>query len=60
MPMTPQDIAKVKGYAMDHVAYRWGRGLPVRYERRKWTKEEIDLYNKTFDELSKKRDRSLT
>lgn len=48
--MTEEDRKKVIGHALDHVAYKWARGLPVRHDRRDWTPEEIELYNKTFDE----------
>jgi len=41
--------AQVIGHALDHAAYGWAKGLPVRNDRRDWTLEEIELYNKTYD-----------
>lgn len=53
--MTEEDRQKVIGHALDHVAYGWAKGLPVRHDRRDWTQEEIDLYNVTYDEGVKRR-----
>ena len=47
--MNDADKKKVIGHALDHVAYKWSRGLPVRHDRREWTQEEVTLYNETFD-----------
>ena len=51
--MTEKDRIKVIGHAMDHVAYMWARGLPVRHDRRDWTQEETELYNETYDRENK-------
>ncbi len=51
--MTPAEEQKVIGHALDHVAYRWARGLPVRHDRREWTEEEVALYNETYDKARK-------
>ena len=47
--MTDEDKAKVMGHALDHVAYKWARGLPVRHDGREWTAEEVEYYNMAFD-----------
>ncbi len=47
--MTQEDKDKVIGHALDHIAYKWAKGLPVRHDRRDWTPEEVALYNETYD-----------
>ena len=47
--MTEEERNKVIGHALDHRAYRWARGLPVRHDRRAWTDEETQLYDETFE-----------
>lgn len=51
-PMTDKDREKVMGHALDHVAYGWAPGLPVRHDRRKWTRAETRLYYNTYREAS--------
>jgi hypothetical protein len=48
--MTQKDREKVIGHALDHVAYRWTKGLPIRHDRREWTAEERELYNASYNE----------
>ena len=53
--MTQEDRDKVIGHALDHIAYQWAKGLPVRHDRREWTEEELQLYNETYDREYQKR-----
>jgi hypothetical protein len=56
--MTPEDEAKVKRHAADHVAYGWAPGLPVRHDRRAWSPEEESLYEATYNALIEAKDAS--
>lgn len=51
-PMTDKDRDKVVGHALDHIAYGWAPGLPVRHDLRRWTRDETRLYYKTYREAS--------
>jgi hypothetical protein len=44
------------GHALDHVAYNWAKCLPSRHDGRNWTKEERELYDKTYDALRVRRE----
>ena len=47
--MTKEKREQVIGHALDHIAYHWAPGLPVRHDRRDWTEEEMELYDETYD-----------
>jgi len=55
--LTETQKQKVIGHALDHVAYGWSPCLPVRHDRKQWTQEEIDLYNETYEEAEKKKNK---
>jgi hypothetical protein len=56
--MTDADKQKVIGHALDHIAYKWAKRLPVRHDRREWTEEEVSLYNVTYDKaLASRKDK---
>lgn len=48
--MTKDAFEKVVGHALDHRAYGWCPGLPVRHDGRPWTEDERAVYNEVYRE----------